>query len=153
MVDGFALAETTPGPLIIVVAFVGFMAGFNHFHQSILLGVLALLVTTFYTFLPCFLFVFAGAPFVEKTYGNPRIETTLRLITALVLAAMLDLTVFLIHGVLFPEGLLTPQGFDFIAAGWIVISFLLLRKLRMNVGMVIVLSLLFGVTRWSLGFV
>ena len=153
MVDGFALAETTPGPLIIVVAFVGFMAGFNHFNQSILLGVLALLVTTFYTFLPCFLFVFAGAPFVEKTYGNPRIETTLRLITALVLAAMLDLTVFLIHGVLFPEGLLTPQGFDFIAAGWIVISFLLLRKLRMNVGMVIALSLLFGVTRWSLGFV
>jgi chromate transporter len=63
MLDGFALAETTPGPLIIVVSFVGFMAGFNHFHGSIWMGTIALLMTTFYTFLPCFLFVFAGAPF------------------------------------------------------------------------------------------
>ncbi len=54
MTDGFALAETTPGPLIIVVAFVGFMAAYNHFQQSLLMGTLGLLMTTFYTFLPCF---------------------------------------------------------------------------------------------------
>lgn len=71
MIDGFALAETTPGPLIIVVAFVGFMAGYNHFHGSLWMGTLGLLATTFYTFLPCFLFVFAGAPVVERTQGKP----------------------------------------------------------------------------------
>lgn len=70
MLEGFSLAETTPGPLIIVVAFIGFMAGFNHFNGSMLRGTVALLVTTFYTFLPCFLFVFAGAHMVEKTYGK-----------------------------------------------------------------------------------
>jgi chromate transporter len=56
MLDGFALAETTSGPLIIVVGFVGFMAGFHHFHGSILMGATALLVTIFYTFLALFLF-------------------------------------------------------------------------------------------------
>jgi chromate transporter len=76
MIDGFALAETTPGPLIIVVAFVGFMAGFNHFHGSLWMGTLGLLATTIYTFLPCFLFVFAGAPLVERTQGKPTIQVS-----------------------------------------------------------------------------
>jgi chromate transporter len=71
MMDGFALAETTPGPLIIVVAFVGFLAGYNHFHGSLWMGTLGLLATTFYMFLPCFFFVFAGAPLVEGTEDNP----------------------------------------------------------------------------------
>jgi len=79
MLDGFALAETTPGPLIIVVAFVGFMAGFHHFHASIVMGTVALLITTPYTFLPCFLFVFAGAPLVEKTQNNKSVEAVLEL--------------------------------------------------------------------------
>jgi chromate transporter len=89
MMDGFALAETTPGPLIIVVAFVGFMAGYNHFHGSLWMGTLGLLATAFYTFLPCFLFVFAGAPFVERTQGNPTIQGVLGLITAVVVGAIL----------------------------------------------------------------
>lgn len=148
MLDGFALAETTPGPLIIVVAFVGFMAGFNHFHHSVLQGTLALLATTFYTFLPCFLFVFAGAPFVEKTHGKPGIERILRLITAVVVAAMLDLTIFLIHGVLFPGGIVSLRGLDSIALGWIAISLLLLRTFKMNVALVIGLSLILGFARW-----
>jgi chromate transporter len=77
MTDGFALAETTPGPLIIVVAFVGFMAGYNHFHGSLWMGTLGLVATTFYTFLPCFLFVFAGAPLVERTQDKPIIAGVL----------------------------------------------------------------------------
>jgi chromate transporter len=89
MTDGFALAETTPGPLIIVVAFVGFMAGYNHFHGSLWMGTLGLLATTFYTFLPCFLFVFAGAPLVERTQGRPAIQGALGLITAVVVGASL----------------------------------------------------------------
>lgn len=126
MLDGFSLAETTPGPLIIVVAYVGFMAGFNHFNRSMLMGTVALLVTTFYTFLPCFLFVFAGAHLVEKTYGKRGIESVLRLITAVVVAAMLDLTVFLSRGVLFPAGKLEIKSLDVFAVVWIGVSLVLL---------------------------
>jgi chromate transporter len=148
MLDGFALAETTPGPLIIVVAFVGFMAGFNHFHGSLLMGAVALLVTTFFTFLPCFLFVFVGAPFVERTHGKRSVEAVLGLITAVVIAAMLDLTVFLGRGVLFPSGKLYLPGLDWIAVTWIGVSILLLRVFKINAGGVIGLSLFMGLVRW-----
>lgn len=104
MVDGFALAETTPGPLIIVVGFVGFMAGFHHFHGSILMGSIALLVTIFYTFLPCFLFVFIGAPWIARSGESPLVRSVLRFVTAALVAAILQLTVFLVRGVLFPAG-------------------------------------------------
>jgi chromate transporter len=82
MMDGFALAVTTPGPLIIVVAFVGFLAAYNHFHGSVWMGILGSLATTFYTFLPCFFFVFALAPLVERTQNQPMIKAVLGLITA-----------------------------------------------------------------------
>jgi chromate transporter len=148
MLDGFALAETTPGPLIIVVAFVGFMAAFNYFHGSVVMGILGLLVTTFYTFLPCFLFVFAGASLVERTQGKRRIEAILRLITAVVVAAMLDLTGLLSLGVLFPAGKPCLTCLDWIALTWIGVSLLLLRAFKVNVVGVIGLSLLAGFVRW-----
>ena len=148
MLDGFALAETTPGPLIIVVAFVGFMAGFNHFHGSLLMGTVALLATTFFTFLPCFLFVFVGAPFVERTHGKRSVEAVLGLITAVVIAAMLDLAVFLGRGVLFPTGNLYLTSLDWIALPWIGVSLLLLRAFKVNIGGVIGLSLFMGLVRW-----
>jgi chromate transporter len=148
MLDGFALAETTPGPLIIVVAFVGFMAAFNYFHGSVVMGILGLLVTTFYTFLPCFLFVFAGASLVERTQGKRRIEAILRLITAVVVAAMLDLTGLLSRGVLFPTGRPCLTCLDWIALTWIGVSLLLLRAFKVNVVGVIGLSLLAGFVRW-----
>jgi chromate transporter len=106
MTDGFALAETTPGPLIIVVAFVGFIAAYNHFHGSLWMGTLGLAATTFYTFLPCFLFVFAGAPLVERTQDKPIIAGVLELITAAVVGAILDLTLFLGKAVIFPSGVM-----------------------------------------------
>jgi chromate transporter len=149
MLDGFSLAETTPGPLIIVVAFVGFMAGFNHFHGSMLMGTVALLITTFYTFLPCFLFVFAGAHIVEKTYGKRGIESVLRLITAVVVAAMLDLTVFLSRGVLFPAGGLQIRSLDGFAVVWIGVSLVLLQRFSLSAAKVVGLSLLAGIARWS----
>jgi chromate transporter len=124
MLDGFALAETTPGPLIIVVGFVGFMAGFHHFHESILIGAIALLVTIFYTFLPCFLFVFIGAPWIAKTGESQFIRSVLKLITAAVVAAILQLTVFLVRGVLFPAGSRNP---DLWAVVWIISAFLLIH--------------------------
>jgi chromate transporter len=124
MLDGFALAETTPGPLIIVVGFVGFMAGFNHFHGSLLMGAIALLVTIFYTFLPCFLFVFIGAPWIAKSGESPLLRPVLKLIPAAVVAAILQLTVFLVRGVLFPPGSKRPNLW---AAVWIIGAFLLIH--------------------------
>jgi chromate transporter len=124
MLDGFALAETTPGPLIIVVGFVGFMAGFRHFHESLLMGTIALLVTIFYTFLPCFFFVFIGAPWIAKSGESQLIRSVLRLITASVVAAILQLTVFLVRGVLCPAGSNRPNLW---AVGWIVSALLLIH--------------------------
>jgi chromate transporter len=150
MVDGFALAETTPGPLIIVVAFVGFMAGYNHFHGSLLMGTLGLLATTFYTFLPCFLFVFAGAPLVEKTEGKPLIRNVLGLITAVVVGAILDLTLFLGKSVIFPSGIVAARSLDAISAAWVILSLVLLKRGKMNVAHLILLSVIFGVVRYEL---
>ena len=124
MLDGFALAETTPGPLIIVAGFVGFMAGFHHFHGSILMGAIALLVTIFYIFLPCFLFVFIAAPWIAKSGESPLFGSVLKLIPAAVVAAILQLTVFLVRGVLFPAGSGRP---DLWAVVWILSAFLLIH--------------------------
>ncbi|HTF72571.1 MAG TPA: chromate efflux transporter [Edaphobacter sp.] len=151
MMDGFALAETTPGPLIIVVAFVGFMAGYNHFHGSLWMGTLALIATTFYTFLPCFLFVFAGAPLVERTQGKPAIQGVLGSITAVVVAAILDLTLFLGKAVIFPSGTVVFRRLDAIALGWVIFSFVLLQRLKLNVIHLVLLSAGFGLIRYLLG--
>jgi len=145
MLDGFSLAETTPGPLIIVVAFVGFMAGFNHFHGSIFMGTVALVSTTFYTFLPCFVFVFAGAPLIEMTQRTQSIQSVLRLITAVVVAAMLNLALFLTRGALFPAGLLDLKDLDMFALVWMAFSFLLLRRFRIGMAPFVGLCLLSGI--------
>ena len=132
MMDGFALAETTPGPLIIVVAFVGFLAGYNHFHGSLWMGTLGLLATTFYTFLPCFFFVFAGAPLVERTRDNPIIGGVLELITAVVVGAILDLTLFLGKTVIFPSGVAGLKQLNVISLGGVIVSLLLLHRFKLH---------------------
>lgn len=151
MTDGFALAETTPGPLIIVVAFVGFMAGYNHFHGSLWMGTLGLLVTTFYTFLPCFFFVFALAPLVEQTQSMPTIQGVMALITAVVVGAILNLTLFLGRTVIFPSGILALRGLDAISLGWVILSLTLLLKFKQNVIHLILLSIGFGLIRHIAG--
>lgn len=147
MLDGFSLAETTPGPLIIVVAYIGFMAAYNHFQGLLLPAMVALFVTVFYTFLPCFAFVFAGAPLVESTHGRKEVQGVLRLITAVVVAAMLTLVVFLARGALFPAGGVAFVNPDVAAAVWIVVSFVLLQWLRVGAAGVVGLSLVFGLAR------
>lgn len=151
MTDGFALAETTPGPLIIVVAFVGFMAAYNHFHGSIWMGTVGLLATTFYTFLPCFLFVFAGAPLVERTHDKPMIRGVLRLITAVVVAAILDLVLFLGKAVFFPSGAVTLRGFEMLSLAWMMVSLVLLQRFKLNLIYLILVSAAVGVLRYLLG--
>jgi chromate transporter len=151
MTDGFALAETTPGPLIIVVAFVGFMAGYNHFHGSLWMGTLGLVATTFYTFLPCFLFVFAGAPLVEQTQGKQTIQGVLGLITAVVVGAILDLTFFLGKAVIFPSGTVTLRRLDAISLGWVILSVVFLQRFKLNLLYLILLSIGFGLIRYLHG--
>jgi chromate transporter len=88
------------------------------------MGAIALLVTIFYTFLPCFLFVFIGAPWIAKSGESQLIRSVLKLITAAVVAAILQLTVFLVRGVLFPAGSRSPNLW---AAVWIISAFLLIH--------------------------
>jgi chromate transporter len=151
MMDGFALAETTPGPLIIVVAFVGFLAGYNHFHGSLWMGTLGLLATTFYTFLPCFFFVFAGAPLVVRTQDNPMIGGVLELITAVVVGAILDLTLFLGKGVIFPSGVSDLKQLNVVSLGGVILSLLILHRFKLKVISLILLGLGFGFIRYFLG--
>jgi chromate transporter len=151
MMDGFALAETTPGPLIIVVAFVGFLAGYNHFHGSLWMGTLGLLATTFYKFLPCFFFVFAGAPLVERTQDKPMIRNVLEMITAVVVGAILDLTLFLGKAAIFPSGVVGLKQLNAISMAGVMLSLLLLRRFKLKIVDVILLGIGFGSIRYFLG--
>jgi chromate transporter len=123
------------------------MAGYNHFHGSLWMGTLALLTTTFYTFLPCFLFVFAGAPLVERTQGKLVIQGILGLITAAVVGAMLDLTLFLGKAVIFPSGIVALRHLDTVSLGWVILSLVLLQRFRVSVIDLILLSVGFGLIR------
>jgi chromate transporter len=97
MIDGLALGETTPGPLIMIVAFVGFVGGWTHdlFGGSLLLaGIAGACVATWFTFLPSFLFILAGGPLVESTRGNVRMTAPLTAISAAVVGVIVSLAVF-----------------------------------------------------------
>jgi chromate transporter len=103
MLDGLALGETTPGPLIMVVAFVGFMGGWNG-SGSLLTALQAGLVTVWFTFLPSFGFILAGAPLVEASRGNLLFSAPLTAITAAVAGVIASLAVFFAGPVLWPAG-------------------------------------------------
>jgi chromate transporter len=108
MIDGLALGESTPGPLIMVVAFVGFVGGWLHQvlgAESLFLGgALAATVVTFFTFLPSFLFILAGGPVVEATHGKLGFTAPLSAITAAVVGVILNLALFFAYHVLWPQG-------------------------------------------------
>ena len=109
MIDGLALGETTPGPLIMVVSFVGFVGGWTKeifgADSLFLSGAVAASVVTFFTFLPSFFFILLGAPFVESTHGNLKFTAPLTAITAAVVGVIVNLAVFFAYHVLWPEGL------------------------------------------------
>ena len=151
MTDGFALAETTPGPLIIVVAFVGFLAAYNHFHGSLWMGALGLLATTFYTFLPCFFFVFAGAPLIERTQGEGTIEGVLGLTTAAVVGAILDLTLFLGKAVILSSEVVGLKQINPLSLGWVMLSLLLPQRFKLKIIPLILVGIGFGSMRYFLG--
>jgi chromate transporter len=103
MVDGLGLAETTPGPLILVTQFVGFLAAFREAapFSPIIAGILGAAMTTWVTFTPSMLWIFAGAPFVEQLRGNRKLSGALAAITAAVVGVILNLTVWFALHVLF----------------------------------------------------
>jgi chromate transporter len=103
MVDGLGLAETTPGPLILVTQFVGFLAGFRDAapFSPVVAGILGAVMTTWVTFTPSMLWIFAGAPFVEQLRGNRHLSGALAAITAAVVGVILNLTVWFALHVLF----------------------------------------------------
>lgn len=106
MMDGLGLAETTPGPLIMVVQFVGFMGGWNHPGQfpPVIAATAGALLTTWVTFVPCFLWIFVGAPSIERLRGNPRLTSALSSITAAVVGVILNLAVWFGMHALLPGG-------------------------------------------------
>jgi len=118
MIDGLALGETTPGPLIMVVAFAGFVGAWTGElfgpESPALAGVAGAVVATYFTFLPSFIFIFMGAPFVETTHGNIKFTAPLTGITAAVVGVIVNLAVFFAYHVLWPRGFDGP--FDWISA-------------------------------------
>ena len=99
MLDGLGLAETTPGPLILVTEFVGFLAGFRHGGEpKLAYGLLGAAVTLWATFAPCFLWIFVGAPYVERLTSSPKIAGALAGVTAAVVGVILNLSLwFALH--------------------------------------------------------
>lgn len=132
-VDGLALAETTPGPLIMVVQFVGFMAGWNHpagMSQETS-AVTTALVTTYVTFLPCFFFIFLGAPYIEVLRGNKNLTAALSGITAAVVGVILNLALVFGAAVIWPRGL--ADNPDWFAAVMTLIAFVVLYRCKLDV--------------------
>jgi chromate transporter len=118
MIDGLALGETTPGPLIMIVTFVGFLGGWSQLPidsaTALMSGVAGAVVVTYFTFLPSFLFILAGGPLVESTHGNLKFTAPLSAITAAVVGVILNLAVFFAYHVFWPQG--SGGHFDGIAA-------------------------------------
>ena len=106
MMDGLGLAETTPGPLIMVLQFVGFMGGWQHPQglPPLLAATLGALLTTWATFTPCFLWIFLGGPYIEKLRGNMKLTAALSAVTAAVVGVVLNLAVWFALNALFPSG-------------------------------------------------
>ncbi|MES2625639.1 MAG: chromate efflux transporter [Pseudomonadota bacterium] len=135
MIDGLALGETTPGPLIMVVAYVGFVGGYA---REVLgpdalfaAGAFAATIVTWFTFLPSFIFILAGGPLVESTHGDLKFTAPLTAITAAVVGVILNLALFFIYHVLWPTGF--AGSFDWISALIVVVAAIALIRYKQNV--------------------
>jgi chromate transporter len=141
MMDGLGLAETTPGPLIMVVQFVGFMGAWQHPDGLVpwLAATLGALLTTWVTFTPCFLWVLVGGPHIERLRGNARLAAALSAVTAAVVGVILNLAVWFALQVFFPLGRV-----DWFAAGVSALTFIGILKWKWNVVAVVIGSGLLG---------
>lgn len=150
MIDGLALGETTPGPLIMVVAFVGFVGGWTKefFGPDALLmaGAAGASIATLFTFLPSFLFILLGGPLVEATRGDVKFTAPLTGITAAVVGVILNLAVFFAYHVLWPQGFGEDyfSGFEWIAALIGAAAFIALFRFKVGIVPVIASSAALG---------
>jgi chromate transporter len=146
MIDGLALGETTPGPLIMVVTFVGFVAGWGQAlfgaDSQLTAGVAAAIVVTYFTFLPSFVFIFVGAPLIETTHGDLKFTAPLTAITAAVVGVILNLAMFFGYHVLWPHGF--AGRFDGVSALIALAAAAALFRFRRNVIEVIAGSAVLG---------
>jgi chromate transporter len=142
MIDGLALGETTPGPLIMVVAFVGFVGayvkGLFGPDALFLAGAVAACLVTWFTFLPSFLFILAGGPLVESTHGDLKFTAPLTAITAAVVGVILNLALFFGYHVLWPKGF--GGSFDGVSALIALGAAIALFRFKRNVIQVIAAS-------------
>jgi len=149
MMDGLGLAETTPGPLILVNEFVGFISGFNQ--SGVAYGVLAAALTLWVTFIPCFIWIFAGAPYLERITAMPRLRGALAAITACVVGVILNLSLWFALHVFFGEVNQVSVGaaqlwvpnlatFNFIALALTAFSAVALLRLHWNVALVLAIA-------------
>jgi chromate transporter len=146
MIDGLALGETTPGPLIMVVTFVGFVGGWANVifgpGSKLLSGIAAALTVTWFTFLPSFLFIFAGGPLVESTRDDIKFTAPLSAISAAVVGVILNLALVFGRRVFFPFG---TASFDFYAVTIALIAAFLLFRTSIGLLAVIGISVLLGI--------
>jgi chromate transporter len=158
MIDGLALGETTPGPLIMIVAFVGFVGGWSKAVLGagplVAGGIAGAAVATFFTFLPSFLFILAGGPLVERTRDEPHFNAPLTAITAAVVGVIVNLALFFAWRVLWPHS--TPAapfsgGFEAASAAIAIVATLLLVVKRLGVIPVVLASGAAGLALWAMG--
>ena len=149
MMDGLALGETTPGPLIMVVSFVGFVGGWGQAvlgPQALFWGAaLAASVVTWFTFLPSFIFVLAGGPMIESTHGKLQFTAPLTAITAAVVGVIASLAVFFVLHIARPGGVTDP--IDFAALGLALAAAWALLRLKWGVVPVIGACAVLGLAR------
>ncbi len=153
MIDGLALGETTPGPLIMVVAFAGFVGGYLNEvlgqGSAFLSGAVAASIVTWFTFLPSFVFILLGGPIVEATHGNLKFTAPLTAISAAVVGVILNLALFFGYHTLWANGF--EGGFDAVAALIALAAGIALFKYKTNVLVVIGASALAGLLIKVLG--
>lgn len=158
MMDGLALGETTPGPLIMVVAFVGFVGGWARQvlgPDALFLGAaLAACVATWFTFLPSFIFILAGGPWVESTRGNLKLTAPLAAVTAAVVGVIANLALFFIAAVAYPAsaGVRFDAKPDIVALILVMLAALALWRLKWGVISVIAASAAAGLALRLLGW-
>ena len=150
MVQGLGLAESTPGPLIMVTQYVGFFGAWNNPgpFDPLLYGTLGAAITTYATFLPCFMFIFVLAPYIELLANNRRLRAILVGVTAAVVSVIANLAVFFASRVLFPEGV-SLAGLDVFALVVAVVAFVVLQRFRVPIYLMVPVGAVVGMV-WTL---
>ncbi len=150
MVQGLGLAESTPGPLIMVTEYVGFIGAYNDPgpFAPLLYGTLGALITTYATFLPCFLFIFLLAPYIELLANNRKLQAILVGVTAAVVGVIANLALFFATQVLFPEGV-SLAGIDLFALVVAVVSFVVLQRFKVQIYLMVPVGAVLGMA-WTL---